>query len=236
MNEPILTFEGPPYFPLRALLSSMEPSRPMSFAEYSLTVQTQALMACHPARIQWFNQEVVRLGQLAGLSLSGDPASVLILLGFLEVSPESLQHLCEVQLIPFLEARIIARSTFPTIPSVSVHAKQPKSARISRPKSGDSRDKLIAALTLHHKYENGSCLNFEPIGNNKLAKAAQVSASTASAFFQKEFGGYSKYRFSCRDKQNLVGCMKLLNGEVSPRHLLGNSAEKVPAPQDDNKD
>src|SRR5262249_32651563 len=36
---------------------------------------------------------------------------------------------------------------------------------------GEGRAKLIAALTKHHQYANGGCLNLDHIGNNELAKA-----------------------------------------------------------------
>lgn len=57
---------------------------------------------------------------------------------------------------------------------------------------GEGRLKLIGALTKHHQYAGGSCLNLEPIGNNDLAKAAAVSPSTASTFFNNEFQGHTK--------------------------------------------
>jgi hypothetical protein len=33
---------------------------------------------------------------------------------------------------------------------------------------GEARRKLIAALTAHHRYADGSCLNSAPVGNNQL--------------------------------------------------------------------
>ena len=86
---------------------------------------------------------------------------------------------------------------------------------------GEGRVKLIAALTKHHQYANGSCLNLEYIGSNILARLAGVSESTSSAFFQKQFGGHTKYRAICRDKTGLIGALKLLNQEFSPFHLYG---------------
>jgi hypothetical protein len=81
--------------------------------------------------------------------------------------------------------------------------------------------KLIAALTKHHKYADGGCLNPEPIGNNELARLAGVAKRTASAFFTKEFGGHAKYRTLCRDATRLVALLKRLNREYSPHHLFG---------------
>jgi len=86
---------------------------------------------------------------------------------------------------------------------------------------GEGRAKLIAALTKHHKYADGSCLNLEPVGNNELARLAEVSESTASAFFNKQFGGHTKYRAMCSDATRLIAALKLLNQEFSPHHLFG---------------
>ena len=86
---------------------------------------------------------------------------------------------------------------------------------------GEGQAKLIAALTKHHKYADGSCLNLEPVGNNELARLAEVSESTASAFFNKQFGGHTKYRAICSDATRLIAALKLLNQEFSPHHLFG---------------
>ncbi|MEX0979296.1 MAG: hypothetical protein WDZ48_10610, partial [Pirellulales bacterium] len=93
---------------------------------------------------------------------------------------------------------------------------------------GEGRAKLIAALTKHHKYADGSCLNLESIGNNELARLAGVSESTASAFFNNEFNqgesrGYATYRVICRDPSRLADSLKVLNGEFSPHHLYGRT-------------
>ncbi|MGA2032823.1 MAG: hypothetical protein ABSG68_11235 [Thermoguttaceae bacterium] len=96
---------------------------------------------------------------------------------------------------------------------------------------GEGQAKLIAALTKHHNYANGSCLNTEPIGNNELARLAEVSDSTASAFFTKEFGGHTKYRALCVDATRLVASLKLLNQEYSPHHLFGGKP-----PDEDDRD
>jgi hypothetical protein len=111
---------------------------------------------------------------------------------------------------------------------------QPKTEK--KPKQsterGEGRAKLIAALTKHHQYANGGCLNPEPIGNNELAKAAGVSNSTASAFFNNEFEGHTKYKVLCRDSGQLAVALKVLNGDVSPHHLYG----RRPANEDDRND
>jgi hypothetical protein len=86
---------------------------------------------------------------------------------------------------------------------------------------GEARLKLIAALTKHHDYAHGSCLNLEPVGNNELAQLADVSVSTASEFFNKQFGGHTKYRALCQDVTLLVAALKLLNQEFTPQNLYG---------------
>jgi hypothetical protein len=91
---------------------------------------------------------------------------------------------------------------------------------------GEGRAKLIAALTAYHQYANGGCLNKTPIGNNELARLADVSDSTASDLFNREFGGgrgagHAKYRAACGDPVRLVTALKLLNNEFAPHHLDG---------------
>ncbi|MCC7085283.1 MAG: hypothetical protein IT427_09780 [Pirellulales bacterium] len=86
---------------------------------------------------------------------------------------------------------------------------------------GEGRVKLIAALTKHHRYADGGCLNLEPIGNNELARLAGVDQATASAFFKQQFGGHAKYWAICADAAQLTAALKLLNGEFAPHHLYG---------------
>ena len=87
---------------------------------------------------------------------------------------------------------------------------------------GEAQAKIIAALTLHHKYRDESYLNREPIAVNKLAQQAKCSKSSVSRFFQQQFGGHDKYRGLCsRESLNLVTSLKLLNQEFTPRALFG---------------
>lgn len=94
---------------------------------------------------------------------------------------------------------------------------------------GEGRLKLIAALTKHHSYNDGSCLNQAPIGNNALARLAGVERATASDFFKAEFNGHAKYKAVCRDAGQLAISLKALNGEFSPHHLYG----RQPAGEDE---
>jgi hypothetical protein len=97
---------------------------------------------------------------------------------------------------------------------------------------GEGRAKLIAALTKHHQYADGGCLNLEPIGNNELAKAAGVSPSTASAFFNDKFQGHTKYKALSRDAAKLTAALKLLNDEFAPYLLLGAASSDLAAPDE----
>jgi hypothetical protein len=101
---------------------------------------------------------------------------------------------------------------------------------------GEGRAKLIAALTKHHQYADGSCLNLEHIGNNELAKAAGVSPSTASVFFNDKFSGHTKYKVMCRSAGKLAAALKLLNDEFAPYHLLGAAASDLAAPEQEDTD
>lgn len=90
---------------------------------------------------------------------------------------------------------------------------------------GDAEERLIAALTAHHKYGGIEGLNYEHIGNNELARKTgtaterPVDKASASAFFKKYFKGHSKYKSMCRDPKALNNALKLLNGEYPPHEL-----------------
>lgn len=88
---------------------------------------------------------------------------------------------------------------------------------------GEARAKLIAALTLHHKYQDGGCLNLKRIGVNGLAREADVAPSSASVFFKREYGGHKRYTVLCRDPGRLVESLKVLNGEFSPMMIGGRA-------------
>jgi hypothetical protein len=87
--------------------------------------------------------------------------------------------------------------------------------------SGEAERKLISALLAHHHYSNGGCDNFEPIGNNEIAgpEMAGVVKSTASNFFKKYFGGHSAYKKKCLRPSELAFALKLMAGDVLPKHL-----------------
>jgi len=86
---------------------------------------------------------------------------------------------------------------------------------------GEAEDKLIAALTMHHKYDDGSVLNYEPIGVNQLGRRAEVAASSASDFFKKKFDGHGKYQQYCRNSK-IGTSLKAMNEGFSPDDLFGS--------------
>ena len=104
---------------------------------------------------------------------------------------------------------------------------------------GEGPAKLIAALTKHHQYANGGCLEKAPIGVNELADLADVSSSTVSKFFNDTFNngekeGHAKYRLVCNHTGRLLDSLKALNGEFRPHHL--NLYGRRPAGEDDRHD
>lgn len=99
----------------------------------------------------------------------------------------------------------------------------------------NANDLLIAVITKHHRYADGGCLHTEPIGNNKLARLANVAKSTASKFFRCKFREYRNYRIICRDTSRLVNTLKMLNNEISPHIVLGNTASRIPSRTDEDE-
>jgi hypothetical protein len=94
---------------------------------------------------------------------------------------------------------------------------------------GEARAKIVGALTLHHKYKDGGCLNTEPIGVNELARLACVASGSVTRFFNNQFGGaekdkgHTKYKVVCRDLGRLAESLKVLNAEFSPDELYGRN-------------
>jgi hypothetical protein len=81
--------------------------------------------------------------------------------------------------------------------------------------AGEARTIIIAALTAHHKYQSGSCLEYEPTGVRELARELdKVSAGSVSGFFMAVFGSHAKYKAACRDGKTLRDKLQILNNEV----------------------
>ncbi len=117
---------------------------------------------------------------------------------------------------------LIEASSKPAQRSSHSHSPQKNNKRSSE--QGEAREKLIATLSKYHKFADGGCLELEPISNNKLARLADVSKSTASTFFNNEFngrnkGGHAKYRAKCQDARTLAYAIKAMRGEFKPAEL-----------------
>ena len=119
----------------------------------------------------------------------------------------------------------------------SVPTSQGKKPRRKRStEKGEARVKIIGVLNKHHQYDDGSCQNTEPIGNNELARQADVDKSTASRFFNREFNkgqleGHRRYKVTCRAPYRLADALKVLNGEFSPHDVYGRQP-----PGEDDRD
>ena len=100
----------------------------------------------------------------------------------------------------------------------TVGTKKPKRST----QRGEAEAKLIAALTKHHQYADGGCLNVDPVNNNQLARLAHVSKGTSSSFFHKQFSGHDQYKVLCRNETMLAFALKMLNGEITPAILAGS--------------
>ncbi|HQR06469.1 MAG TPA: hypothetical protein PLN21_06590 [Gemmatales bacterium] len=101
-------------------------------------------------------------------------------------------------------------------------AKQRKTRKANG--NDDARTKIIAALILHHKYNNGAIGDYSPIGVKELTeKAGLGSKSTASKFFTDEWcqdgsnrTGWPIYRSHCCNLENqakLRAWLMMLNGD-----------------------
>ncbi|MDC3224794.1 hypothetical protein OAU26_07665 [Mariniblastus sp.] len=95
--------------------------------------------------------------------------------------------------------------------------KKAKPKKIGR--NGKSNKCLfIAALTAHHKYDNGSVLNYEPIST----KGTGLSKAAASRQFKENFGSHHLYVMACQNGK-LNSFLKKLNGDFGPSLLSENA-------------
>jgi len=72
---------------------------------------------------------------------------------------------------------------------------------------GEAQAKLISALTKHHQYTNGGCMEWRPVGARELHRLADVSPATASTFFKTNFEGMTSTK--------LLASTKTVNGRSS---------------------
>ena len=89
---------------------------------------------------------------------------------------------------------------------------------------GGARLRIIATLTKHHKYAINSCLNYEAIGVNALAKEAGVAAGSVTHFFNKFFDGHNKYKIACREQKTLIIKLKILNADFTQWKTLNDAS------------
>lgn len=99
----------------------------------------------------------------------------------------------------------------------------------------ESDIKIIGKLTQHHGYYNGSCTNFEPLGCTELASELGLAKSTVSKFFKKGFHTHADYIRSCTNGR-ISEALMLLNQELPPSKLLGNTADKIKGRTDPDLD
>lgn len=116
-------------------------------------------------------------------------------------------------------------ATPPSSPSVRPQPTRFDTGAQTKPKrstvKGEAREKVVAALTAHHKYADGGCLHWEPIGVNELARQSGVSSDSVNRFFNREFGsttdakdGCSNYKVACRGQTKLLTVLRKLNGDL----------------------
>jgi hypothetical protein len=99
-------------------------------------------------------------------------------------------------------------------------AKKPKRST----ERGEAQTKIIAALTEHHQYDNGSCGNLTPIGVREMERDYEVGRDAASNFFKKQCENHAKYATTCRrNPAKIVTWLKLLNDDYSPHPLFGST-------------
>jgi hypothetical protein len=106
---------------------------------------------------------------------------------------------------------------------------EPPAKRKRSTQRGEAKAKILSALLAHHRYDNGSCGNLEPMGVNELARQANVAASSVTGFFNSQFGGRERedghynYKVVCMHPARLAESLKVLDGGFSPHELFGRN-------------
>lgn len=117
-----------------------------------------------------------------------------------------------------------------------------------RKEEKDSADLVIAALTLHHGYQNGNVANDEPATNRSLAEmwnrggkpGKRKLADNALTRFLNNKGGMKKYQVACRNgkilglladwnREGLSHLAGLRPNEASPNDLPAGKRRLKPA-------
>lgn len=89
----------------------------------------------------------------------------------------------------------------------------------------EAREKIIAALTLHHDFDGDSCMNMDFATGADLAREAGVHRGTVTRFFKTEFdGGYEAYRGICTrgNTGRLIAALQKLRDEELSRLGFGD--------------
>jgi len=132
-------------------------------------------------------------------------------------------------LVPRVKA---APGTFEVSPLILMDAKPRRHSTGDRPKKKTWSPEIISKLTLHHQYDQDSCLNLEPLGVRELSGELNCSASVVSEFFKREFDGHKVYVGMCSDAGRLATAIRMLRGEIRPsilnQGLPGNDGRDVP--------
>ena len=107
--------------------------------------------------------------------------------------------------------------------AVASNSNKQKTPRVGRPKNTekDSATIVLAALTAHHGYENGSVTNFEAATNRGLAAQFGLSPNALSRFLKSRFPleqkPHKKYVAACRNRT--IGSLLMLWNRELPAHM-----------------
>ncbi|MFW6106837.1 MAG: hypothetical protein ACOC8H_01615 [bacterium] len=168
--------------------------------------------------------ELLRIGPGLAAKLEGRGADSRLLLKFLHAIDGGGGPAAAIGLWPDVKAelqRVLLK------PKGSAPSPPAGKARRSTAR-GDTRVKIIAALTKHHRYAAGSLLKQEPASVVGLEGRAEVARSTVSRFFTAEFGSHAAYSRACGDKGKLIAALRMLNNEFAPSLLYGSDPDRTP--------
>jgi len=124
--------------------------------------------------------------------------------------------------------------TVETGPKVKTRKTPKRSSRSS------DAELFIAALLVHHQYNNGGCGNYEPVTVRGLAETLNVAPATATRRFNKQFPGsgnekgHAVYSRHCLTR-NIATVLKHLENPAEVSRLLANPGEYA-APVADDED
>jgi len=121
--------------------------------------------------------------------------------------------------------------------AVAENSKNRNSRRVGRPTNTekDSTTRVLAALTVHHSYENGSVTQFAPATNRGLAEQFELSPNALSRFLRSRFPHepkpHKKYAAACRN--GTIGSLLMRWNRELPGHLADLTAAESGRPVDE---